>query len=234
MAKTYGVIPARSGSKGVLCKNKRQIAGKPLFWYSCVSALASKLDKVFLDTDDQDIIDFVSKEFPEIIIPYKRPVELASDTSTALDVAHHFLGHLKEKGMEIPENICWLQPTSPLRKTGDINSCLDLIKGNDSVISMVDVGACHPFKVREIKEGFLVPQDTVRAVGSTNRQQLPKMYICNGVIFLVKSECLLKKKSFYGDKSLPYIMDRDSSLNIDDEIDIALAEIMIKRERENG
>ncbi len=232
MALTYGVIPARGGSKSVPGKNKRLVGGKPLIWHTCQEALKSRLDQVYLDTDDEEIIDLVRREFPQIQIPYKRPAHLAADDSKALEVALNFLEHCKVSGT-VPEWICWLQPTSPLRTAQDINNCLELESKSNSVVSVVDVGACHPHKMKVIKDGFLVPQSSNQHTDNSNRQQLPATYVCNGAIFLASYECLVNQRTFYGDRCIPYIMEKERSINIDDEYEIAIADFLLKR-RLNG
>lgn len=225
---SYGVIPARKNSKGLPGKNKALLNGKPLIYYTCVEALKSNLDQIFLSTDDKEIIEYVQDQFPKINVPYVRPDSLSTDKSQAIDVALHFLEWLKEENQVIPHSICWLQPTSPLRTFEDINTCLNMLQNNTSVISVVKVNGMNPYKMKVLKNGFLndaFPNNH----GSTNRQDLPTFYICNGAIFLAKTSLLLEQKVFYGEKSFPYEMEEIRSVNIDSEIDLLVTKAILER-----
>jgi spore coat polysaccharide biosynthesis protein SpsF (cytidylyltransferase family) len=50
-----GIIPARGGSKGVLRKNIKDFCGMPLIAYTIQAAYKSKLSKVIVSTDDEEI-----------------------------------------------------------------------------------------------------------------------------------------------------------------------------------
>ena len=54
--KTWALIPARGGSKGVLRKNVRLLAGKPLVAHTREAALAARtVDPIVVSTDDRKI-----------------------------------------------------------------------------------------------------------------------------------------------------------------------------------
>ncbi|MEA2014230.1 MAG: acylneuraminate cytidylyltransferase family protein, partial [Thermodesulfobacteriota bacterium] len=54
MADVVAVIPARSGSKGVIDKNIKLLAGRPLLAYSITAALLAKsIDRVIVSTDSE-------------------------------------------------------------------------------------------------------------------------------------------------------------------------------------
>ena len=82
MIKKIAMIPARSGSKRVPRKNIRLINGKPLIDYCIKRALDSNIfDKVYVNTDDKIIMEYVRKFYPEINI-FKREAKYASDSAT--------------------------------------------------------------------------------------------------------------------------------------------------------
>ena len=53
--KILGIIPARSGSKGVKNKNIKLLKNKPLIFWTIKTALKSKLTKVIVSTDSLKI-----------------------------------------------------------------------------------------------------------------------------------------------------------------------------------
>ena len=66
------------------------------------------------------------------------------------------------------------------------------------------------------------------------RQDLPKLYRPNGSLFITKTENLFKFKSFYGENILPYLMCQEKSIDIDIEIDLKLAEIIMESDHESN
>ena len=61
--KKTALIPLRKDSKGIPGKNKKKIVGRPLFSWVLTEAIFSNLDEVYVFTDDQEIIDYVNKEY---------------------------------------------------------------------------------------------------------------------------------------------------------------------------
>src|SRR5690242_3805240 len=118
------IVPARGGSKGVPRKNIRALAGKPLIGYSILAAKASRyIDRCILSSDDEEIISVARAAGCEV--PFVRPAELASDAADGLDVVRHALKALPGKY----DYVVNLQPTSPLRSTGDIDGAIELCVG---------------------------------------------------------------------------------------------------------
>ncbi len=64
-----------------------------------------------------------------------------------------------------------------------------------------------------------------------NRQELPVYYRFNGAIYLAYCYYIKEHKSFFGKKTFAYIMSKERSIDIDDEIDFKLAEILVKKIR---
>jgi CMP-N,N'-diacetyllegionaminic acid synthase len=230
-----GVIPARKGSKGIANKNMIDLCGNKLIEYTFKEALKSDLDEVILTTDDDNIINLAKMNYPAISIPFKRPDELSCSDTEAIDVAVHLLEYLKNNSNQLPDAICWLQPTSPLRISSDINDCINLIKDGDvdSVISVVDVHGISPYKMKKINsDGYLENLISLEHK-STNRQKLPKAYIPNGAIFMIRVDILLKHRNFFGKKSLPYEMHEESSVNIDTLLDAKIANLILEKRSSN-
>ena len=76
------LITARGGSKGLPGKNILPMCGVPLIGWSIKAALeCTDIGKCFVSSDDKKILD-VSGELGAI--PLMRPLELATDSSTAL------------------------------------------------------------------------------------------------------------------------------------------------------
>ena len=101
--KVLGLIPARGGSKGIPRKNIRPLAGKPLLEWTAEAAIASRLDRVILSSDDLEIIEIAKNCFIEV--PFVRPGHLAGDNTPAIDVVCHAVQTLKEVDDYMPDVI---------------------------------------------------------------------------------------------------------------------------------
>lgn len=219
--KVLGVVPARGGSKGIRRKNLVVLGGKPLLKWTLDAAKHSKLDRIIVSTDDDEIATHA--EQCGIEVPFRRPTELSDDSAFTIDVVLHALKTLRG-GFDA---VMVLQPTSPFRSTTDINACLKMLNESaaDSVISMVNVGGHHPARMKFIESGYLVDPSFVEEFENQPRQNLRPMYIRNGAIYLTRTT-VLESRSFQGRRSLAYEMPSERSVNIDNVIDLQLAECL--------
>jgi len=222
------IIPARGGSKGIPKKNIRLLAGKPLIAYSIIEANKSKfVDYVIVSTEDSEIASIGKKFGAEII---ERPKKLAQDDSLTIDVIYHTIDKLKNNIDKDKTIIVLLQPTSPLRTVEDIDNSINLYLEQEceSVVSVCKT--YHPPQWSLIIEnGFLKPLFG-KNYFMKQRQTFDDTYFLNGAIYIAKVETLYKYKSFICQYSIPYIMPYDRSIDIDEENDLMLAELLMKRE----
>ncbi len=221
------IIPARGGSKGIPRKNIKKLGGKPLIAYTIDEALKSKyLDLVFVSTEDPEIAK-VSKECGAQVID--RPAALAKDTSKIVEAILHTVEYLERKGIH-PRIVVLLQPTSPLRNTEDIDAAIKLYLDNecDSVI-----GVCEPdhspFWCFTLSGKYLQPLFD-KKFDNTRRQDLPKVVMPNGAIYVSSPESIRKYEGFYGDRTIPYCMPPERSIDIDTPLDFTIAEVLINRD----
>jgi CMP-N,N'-diacetyllegionaminic acid synthase len=222
--KILGVIPARGGSKGVKDKNLFPIAGKSLICYTIEAALSSGLHKVIVSTDSDKIADVARSSGVEV--PFRRPDDLATDTAKSLDVAMHALKTMEQLDKTKYDALMLLQPTAPFRKKEHIDRAISLLRNNpdaSSVISVVDVLAHHPARMKYIEDGWLIDPPFCEAYENQNRQELRPMYIRNGAIYLTRRDTLLQH-SYKGAKSLALVMTPEASVNIDNLRDFEFAE----------
>ena len=214
------LIPARGGSKGIPHKNIAPLAGKPLIKYSIDAALQSKyIDYVLVSTDDAEIADVAKKNGSNV--PFLRPKELASDTAKTIDAVLHAIETLLEAG-ETFDSLVLLQPTSPLRTAEDINGAIEKFyaAGRQPVVSVSEVSD-HPILIRTIEDGVLKP---LLQTGSTvRRQDMPPFYRVNGSIYINPIEEINRDTSF-NDNPIPFVMEKDHSIDIDEPIDLLIAE----------
>ncbi len=221
------IIPARGGSKGLKRKNVLPLNGKPLIAYSIEAALKLKdVKRVIVSTDDEEIAETAKKFGAEV--PFLRPEHLASDTATTIDVLKHTIEFLNEKEGFETDHVLLLQPTSPLRSDLHAKEALDLYLEHQCPVISVCLADTHPFLMRVKQENYLIPFIDLSDQKVTRRQDLPEVYELNGAIYLTDRHHLMNENAIYTDKVIPYVMDKRSSVDIDDEIDFKLAEVLLK------
>jgi N-acylneuraminate cytidylyltransferase/CMP-N,N'-diacetyllegionaminic acid synthase len=223
--KTFlAIIPARGGSKRLPNKNILPLAGKPMLLWTVESAIQSKyLDEIILSTDSDDIIKVVKNYKIKTI---KRPIELASDTAKTVDVVKHVIENIDKKY----DFIVLLQPTSPLRTSSHIDEAIEqLIKLNaDAIISVTEVDH-SPLWCNILPKSLSMENFISEDVKHKRSQDLPKFYRLNGAIYICKTKKLIEENTFFLKKNVyAYIMDKKSSIDIDEELDFKLAEIILK------
>jgi len=222
--KVLGVIPARGGSKGVLRKNIRLLAGKPLISYTIEVAANSRLFRTVVSTDDMEIAE-ISKECGGDV-PFLRPAELATDRALAIPVIQHALRTVEElEGSDLYDAVMMLQPTTPFRTSEDINNSIELMNrtGADSVISVVDVGSHHPARMKYLEGDRLIDPPFCEEHENQPRQELRPMYLRSGAIYLTRREVLLSGY-FKRNDCRALIVPVIRAVNIDTEFDFRYAE----------
>lgn len=226
------IIPARGGSKGLPGKNIKLLNGKPLIGYTIEEAKKSKyITRLILSTDCVEIAK-VGLQFG-IENPFMRPLELATDTSLAIDNYEYTLKRMKEEFGFSADVLVVLQPTSPLRTVEDIDNAIDIFleKNADSVIGICETH--HPINwTRRLDEKGRIRNYLTEEIGY-NRQESKVLYVPNGAVFVFNTNLLLEHKKYYFENTYPYIMSKEKSLDIDDQFDFDLVEIIMKK-RENN
>lgn len=225
------IIPARGGSKGLPKKNVKTLIDKPLIAWTIEAALKSKyVDKVVVSTDDSQIAKISNEYGAEVII---RPMELASDTASTMDVIIHTLESLEDNKNYIPDYVVLLQCTSPLRNEEHINEAIEkILEGKNEVESLIAVTKeVHPpWWLRNINNvGYLERYFDYDSMKNIRRQDFQELYRPNGAIYIARIDTINENRSFQTDKTIPYIMDDISSIDIDTMIDFELAEIFLKK-----
>jgi len=223
--KILALIPARSGSKGVLDKNIRMLGQKPLIAYSIEAALKSSSINRTIVTTDSEVYGSIAKNFGAEV-PFIRPAYLAEDNTASIDVVLHALEYLFEKGDHF-DAVCLLQPTSPFRTEDLIERAVEQFtdSGADALISVLPVPhEYNPHWIFEPTEDNYLTIATGEETIIKRRQDLPPAFIRDGSIYITKTSVLLGKKSFYGDKLTYIVNDPNLSVNIDTEQDWKKAE----------
>ena len=220
------VIPARGGSKGLPGKNIKNLCGKPLIAWSIDSAQKSEyLDEVMVTTDSQEIAD-ISKRYGANV-PFLRPSYLASDVATTFDTVKHVIDFYDDTF----DYIVLLEPTSPLRKEGDIDTMIEKIVDSQNLFdSIVSIGEAHehPSIMKKITKTGKIMNYCQSLEMKSRRQDNDTVYFPYGVAYIVKTSVFMKEKTFYTQRCNSYKVDRHQCYEIDDMYDFLIIESILK------
>jgi CMP-N-acetylneuraminic acid synthetase len=234
--RVLGIITARGGSKGIPRKNIRLLRGKPLLAYTIESASNAKhLTRTILSTEDAEIAE-VGRRFG-VEVPFLRPAVMSEDASPTFPVVQHALETLESQGEQY-DAVCLLQPTNPLRRSVDIDNCIELLErtGADSVISVLPVPPTYnPNWVFWKSNDGTLRLSTGENEPTTRRQDLPPAFHREGSVYVTRTEVVKSCQSLYGKKILGYEISPEFSSNIDtpddwQEIEERMARMNIKED----
>lgn len=222
------IIPARGGSKGLPRKNVRLLNGKPLIAYTIEAALKSKkISKVIVTTDSFQISHIAKLYGAEV--PFIRPAHLAEDDSKAIDVYLHAFKFAKEIYKIEGSKFMVLLPTAPLRDSKDIDIAIELFEkaSADTLISVKEADTPLSWYLTKNEKGRIENANLDENLIIANRQLNPTYYIPNGAIYILDYDILVKKRTYYTDNTVPYIMNNEKSVDIDTIIDFEFAEFLV-------
>lgn len=221
--KVLALIPARGGSKGIPRKNIIDLAGKPLISYTIEAANKSQyIDSVVVSTDSDEIAEISMKYGARI--PFMRDADISNDTSKSIDVVVDAIQKLSDGG-EIYDILVFLQPTSPLRTTTDIDLALEQFVNNKCLqLTSVVENDRYPLLIRTIDNDRLKP--LLQENSSVRRQDMKKTYYVNGAIYIARINDIDGDTSL-NDGVIPYVMTKRNSCDIDDIDDLKIAESYI-------
>ena len=235
---TLGIIPARGGSKGIPGKNLAPLAGRPLIDYTIDAARnARMLTGLIVSTDDEAIAQHAKAS--GVDVPFMRPQSLAQDVTPILPVLLDLLNTLEKQGETLPDAVCLLQPTSPLRPAYVIDEAIRMLEDSDAdaVVTVVEVPHhFNPVSVMKMVDAFqLVPYLEGEGSRVTRRQDKPRLYARNGpAVVVTRTKALRETGSVYGTCTLALPMDRAESIDIDEPLDLILAEALLHHAQRGG
>ena len=226
-----GVIAARGGSKGLPRKNLLPLGGKPLIAHTIEAALGCPgLTRTVVSSEDAEILE--AARAAGCPAPFVRPVELAGDRSSTVDVVLHALDWLAAHERITPGIAVLLPVTAPLRRAEHIAGAIEALLGDPGAEAVVAVTEPDypPYWMLAAEAGrlrWLFPE----GAAVDHRQDLPRAYRPNGSIYAVRTEVLRAQRTFYPRATAPYAMPREASVNIDTEMDFRMAELLLARRR---
>jgi len=216
------IIPARSGSKSVKDKNIVQLGGHPIIAYSIAAAKLSNLvQRIIVSTDSQAYAEIATQYGAEV--PFIRPQEYSTDTSTDRDFLVHAMQWFKENEGECPEYWVHLRPTTPLRDPAIIDEAILQIMSDQNATSL--------------RSGFKAPESPLKwftkdewgyfqglIADSNESYNLPKeafdeVYVPDGYVDVLKHSYIDSGSQIHGDKMVGFESTVSTDVDSIEELD---------------
>lgn len=226
-----GLIPARSGSKRVLDKNTKLLAGHPVMAYSISAALDSGIfDDVVVSTDSERYAK-IARHYGARV-PVLRPGPLAGDLSPDIEWVEHMLDALATTGRAY-ECFSILRPTSPFRLPATIRRAWDLFRTQDGVDSLRAVEKCkqHPGKMWVVRGLRMVPLLPLTPPNqpwhSSQYQALPDVYVQNASLEIAYSRVVKEAHTIAGNVIVPFLTEGHEGFDVNHPYDWRFAEELV-------
>jgi CMP-N-acetylneuraminic acid synthetase len=213
------IIPAKGVSRRIKNKNLYQIGGKSLIYMACEKLLKCKnINKVYLDTESQDVISSVRPLFDQGLHLIKRHPSLATNDIGANEMMIYGLHSIDECDILL-QSFC----TSPLLSSDTIDRCIQTFvdKGlpkYDSFFTTVDIQEYfwkdeqpHNFSVKELPNSFDLEVLKMETHG----------------LYGITVESLMETKTRVGNKPMLISIPRIESLDVNVSEDLELIERLL-------
>lgn len=212
------LIPMRHHSQRVPGKNYRLLDGRPLYQHVIGHLLQVKeLTQIVVDTDSDEIIAGVEKNFPTVKI-LRRPEELRADTISMNEILMYDV-------KKFPSDL-YLQThsTNPLVSAETFSRAIRTLLGQYPAYDSL-------FGVTRLQSRLW--DGLGRAINHNpaillQTQDLPPVYEENSCLYLFTGENLARRRNRLGERPYLFEIDRDEAWDIDEEIDFRLVELIIQ------
>lgn len=225
------VVPARGGSKGIPKKNIYPVNGKPLLMYTLDLLEETELKDadIVVSTDSNDI-KAVAKKYRNITV-IDRPDEISGDRASTESVLIHALDVMEEKHGKKYDAVITLQATSPLRKR---KTLLEFVEMYENLFPSFDA----QISLNEDRTDFWIKREDGRFErlhkdAPRRRQEREPLYVENSAYYITDVDALRSTGSILGTAVNGYIISDVEAVDINDPVDILIAENLIRELEEH-
>lgn len=217
------VIPARGGSKRIPGKNIASLLGKSLLAYTVEAALASGVTPhVIVSTDSEHIADVARTAGARVVL---RPDELAADTTSTEAVLLHALETLEAEQLRFTW-VVTLPPTSPLRGADTVRTFVERVRAEpelqDCLMSVTENRSDFWQRGADGTLHRLFPDAPRR------QQDRVPLFEENSAIYITRVQALRETGRITGRRVRGLAIDRVEAVDINEPIDLKIAEAMLK------
>ena len=219
MPQLVALVPIRHHSQRVPGKNYRPLAGRPLF-HHIIRTLSNvpEIGQVVVDTNSEPVMEGLHQNFPGVKI-INRPENLRSD--------HIAMNEILKYDTAQVEADFYLQThsTNPLLHAETVSRAIQTFLTNSP--------ACNSlFSVTRLQTrlydrfGHALNHDPAVLIQT---QELPPVYEENSCLYLFTRPNLLKRNHRIGAHPFMFEMDPEEAWDIDEELDFAVCEFLMRR-----
>lgn len=213
------LVPMRHHSIRVPGKNYRPLAGIPLYSYILKSLIScSEISEIVIDTDSPIIQDGVRSEFPAVRL-IERPEELRGSSVAMNEVIMHDVTKVQaDFYVQTHSTNPFLRPETISHA---INEFIRSYPGHDSLLSVT------PFQMRLWDSAGNPINHDPKVLLRT--QDLKPLYVENSCLYIFERETFLERRNRLGKHPLMFEVNAEEALDIDNELDFAIAECLMLR-----
>lgn len=227
------LIPARAGSKRLLGKNTRLLAGHPLIAYTIAAAIESGIfSAVIVSTDSEHIAELAERYGASV--PFLRPAEYAGDLSPDIEWVEYTLKRLLDSGQQY-DCFSLLRPTSPLRQAETIKRAWkQFLQAGGRIDSLRAVEKCrqHPGKMWVIRGERMFPllplSPSDQPWHSSQYQSLPEVYAQNASLEIAWTQVVFNGRTIAGNVLVPFLTEGYEGLDVNEERDWTMLENLVQ------
>ena len=219
--KIIALVPMRHHSQRVPGKNYRPLAGKPLFHHIIGTLLnVPEISKVVVDTDSQEVISGLRKNFPSVEV-IERPAHLRADHVPMNEIL------MFDTSQERAHFYLQTHSTNPLLKAETISQAIQSFLSNypayDSLFSVTRWQTRLWDQLgRAINHNPAILLQT---------QDLPPVFEENSCIYIFRHETLETRRNRIGERPMMFEIDPAEAWDIDEEIDFEITNFLCDRNR---
>ncbi len=224
MNKLVALVPMRHHSQRVAGKNYRILAGKPLFHHVIETLLAvPEVSEIVVDTDSVPVMNGLRQHFPQVRI-IDRPEELRADHVPMNDILIHDTAQVPaEFYLQTHSTNPLLKPETVARA---INSFLADYPARDSLFSVTRLQT----RLYDQHGGAINHDPSVLI----QTQDLPPVYEENSCLYIFTRANLIKRHHRIGEKPMMFEISPDEAWDIDEELDFAITDFLLRRKKQIG
>lgn len=213
MSKFTAVIPVREGSRRLKNKNIAPFAGTNLLLYKIEQLKKVKeIDNIVVSSDSETMLAMAKYAGVNI---HRRSIEFCDEkTKTFGEVVSHICRDIDS------EHIVWATCTAPLVSPNEYSKSINtyLKKLNEGYDSLMSVEVFKRYLWND--NGPINYELGIKHVPS---QQLPELYFVTDGILIAPRKKMIEWNYFHGPNPYKYKLDKRSSIDIDDGLDLACA-----------
>ncbi len=216
--KTVCIVPIKSVSKRVASKNFRIVGSKPLYQHILDKLINTNFDKIYVDTDSEEIKEFTYKKGFEYI---KRDSNLSKDNANGNDLLLHHQKLIEAKFY------FQIFATAPLLKIETINKCIDFLinqKIYDSIFTSRSLYTWGWFNGKPINyDTKVLPRS----------QDARPIIIETTGLYGIKGSSLIQNQSRIGNNPFFYEISDEEAIDLDNEDDFKILEYYVNKNNHN-